>query len=49
MRVQAHGLLAQIQAALGRRSYSADTTAHLQDCADTLGQVLSARLQRAGV
>jgi hypothetical protein len=49
MRVQAQSLLAHIQAALARRTYSADTTAHLQDCADTLSQVLSARLQRLGV
>ncbi|MGH8795531.1 MAG: zinc-dependent metalloprotease [Caldimonas sp.] len=48
MRVQAQSLLGQIQAALARRSFGADTTAHLQDCADTLAQVLSARLQRAG-
>ncbi|MDQ6679461.1 MAG: zinc-dependent metalloprotease, partial [Pseudomonadota bacterium] len=48
MRMQAQALLAQIQAALSRRSYSADTLAHLQDSADTLTQVLSARLQRAG-
>ncbi|MEO7009356.1 MAG: hypothetical protein ABI156_09430, partial [Caldimonas sp.] len=48
MRVQAQSLLGQIQSALARRSFGADTTAHLQDCADTLAQVLSARLQRAG-
>ncbi|MEP7056357.1 MAG: zinc-dependent metalloprotease [Caldimonas sp.] len=49
LRVQAQSLLAQIQTALGRRSYSADTVAHLQDSADTLTQALSAKLQRAGV
>ena len=49
MRIQAQALLGQIQAALGRRGYSAATTAHLQDSADTLSQALSARLQRAGV
>jgi hypothetical protein len=49
MRTQAQALLAQIQTALGRRGYSGATTAHLQDSADTLSQVLTARLQRAGV
>jgi hypothetical protein len=48
LRSQAHALLAQIQAALARRSYNAETTAHLQDSADTLSQALSARLQRTG-
>jgi hypothetical protein len=49
MRIEAQALLGQIQAALGRRKYSAETAAHLQDSADTLSQALSARLQRAGV
>ena len=49
MRTQAQSLLVQIQGALARRTYSADTLAHLQDSADTLKQVLSARLQRAGI
>ena len=49
LRTQAQSLLAQIQTALGKRSYGADTQAHLQDSADTLSQALSARLQRAGV
>jgi hypothetical protein len=49
LRVQAQALLAQIQAALARNSYGADTRAHLQDSADTLTQVLSARLQRSGI
>jgi len=49
LRTQAQSLLTQIQSALGRRSYGADTTAHLQDSADTLAQALSARLQRSGV
>ncbi|HEX7440014.1 MAG TPA: zinc-dependent metalloprotease, partial [Caldimonas sp.] len=49
LRIQAQALLAQIQAALGRGSYRADSAAHLQDSADTLEQALSARLQRLGV
>ena len=49
LRTQAQTLLAQIQTALGKRIYGADTQAHLQDSADTLSQALSARLQRAGV
>jgi hypothetical protein len=49
LRTQAQTLLTQIQAALGRRTYGADTAAHLQDSADTLAQALSARLQRSGV
>jgi len=48
VRVQAQGLLTRINAALKRNSLGADTRAHLQDSADTLGQALSARLQRAG-
>ncbi len=49
-RVQAQSLLVQIQGALGgRRTYGADTVAHLQDSADTLTQALAARLQRIGV
>ena len=49
LRIQAQSLLAQIRTALGRRTYGADTTAHLQDSADTLTQALAARLQRSGV
>ena len=49
LRIQAQTLLAQIQTALGKRSYGADTQAHLQDSADTLAQALSARLQRTGI
>jgi len=48
VRVQAQSLLTQIQAALTRRTYNADTLAHLQDSVDTLTQVLGARLQRVG-
>ena len=49
-RVQAQSLLGQIQGALGaRRTFGADTVAHLQDSADTLQQALAARLQRVGV
>ena len=48
IRIQATSLLNQIQAALARRTYAADTAAHLQDSADTLSQVLSAKLQRLG-
>ena len=47
-RVQAQSLLAQIDTALARRAWNADTRAHLQDCADTLKQVLDAKLQRLG-
>jgi len=47
-RVQAQSLLAQIDSALARRSWHGDTRAHLQDCADTLKQVLDAKLQRLG-
>jgi hypothetical protein len=49
LRAQTQSLLAQIQAALAKRSYGADTQAHLRDSADTLAQALSARLQRTGV
>ena len=49
LRTQTQSLLGQIQAALAKRSYGADTQAHLQDSADTLAQALSARLQRTGV
>ena len=48
IRIQAQSLLNQIQAALARRTYGADTQAHLQDSVDTLSQVLSAKLQRLG-
>lgn len=48
IRIQAQSLLNQIQAALARRTYGADTKAHLQDSVDTLSQVLSAKLQRLG-
>jgi hypothetical protein len=49
MRSQARVLLVQIQTAMRRHSYNADTTAHLEDAADTLEQVLSAKLERAGI
>ncbi len=49
LRIQAQTLLAQINTALGKRSYGADTQAHLQDSADTLAQALAARLQRVGI
>jgi hypothetical protein len=47
-RVQAQALLVQIDNALARRTWSADTQAHLQDCADSLKQALDAKLQRLG-
>jgi len=47
-RVQAKSLLSQIDGALARRPWDADTRAHLQDCADTLKQALDAKLQRLG-
>jgi hypothetical protein len=46
VRSQAQALLARLNAAARRDSLSADTRAHLQDCADTLAQALSARVLR---
>jgi hypothetical protein len=47
-RMQARDLLARINATLKRGGLSAQVTAHLRDSAETLGQALSAPLQRAG-
>jgi Met-zincin len=46
VRAQAQTLLARVDAAARRGALSADTRAHLQDCADTLSQALSARVLR---
>ena len=49
MRVQAQGLLVRVRAASQHAGLTADTRAHLQDCADSLTQVLQARVLRLGV
>jgi hypothetical protein len=49
VRAQAQDLLIRLTAAAQRSSVTADTRAHLQDCADTLTQALSARVLRPGV
>ena len=49
VRVQAQGLLSRIDAALRQGGRSLDARAHLQDCADTLRQALSAKLLRSGL
>jgi hypothetical protein len=46
MRVRAQALLVQIKTAATRGGLSADARAHLQDCADTLSQALSAKMSR---
>ena len=46
MRAQAQALLARIDSAAHRTSLGGDTRAHLQDCADTLSQALSAKVLR---
>lgn len=48
-RSQAQALLVRVNAAAQRGALGADTRAHLQDCADTLSQALSARVMRLGV
>ena len=48
LRVQALALLTRLNTAAKRSGLSAEAQAHLQDSADTLGQALTARLQRAG-
>ncbi len=45
-RSQAQSLLVRINAASQRSGLAGDTRAHLQDCADTLAQALSARIVR---
>jgi hypothetical protein len=47
-RADARVLLGRIQAASKRGGLSAEAVAHLQDCADTLSQALTAQLERAG-
>lgn len=49
MRAQARVLLTRLNAADKRTGLDADTRAHLQDSADTLSQVLAARIVRPGV
>jgi hypothetical protein len=49
VRVQAQSLLGRVNAAAKRPALDADTRAHLQDCADTLSQALSAKLMRLAV
>jgi hypothetical protein len=48
VRMQARALLERIRLAGHRPGLSEEAQAHLADCADTLEQALSARLQRAG-
>jgi hypothetical protein len=48
VRVQARALLARIRVASQRPGLSEEVQAHLADCADTLDEALSARLQRLG-
>ena len=48
-RSQAQALLVRVNAAAQRGGLGADTRAHLQDCADTLSQALSAKVMRLGV
>jgi hypothetical protein len=49
LRVEAQALLGRINTAVKRPGMSAEARAHLADSADTLGQALQAKLQRAGV
>ena len=49
VRAQAEVLLVHVKAASRRGGSSADTRAHLQDCADTLSQALSAKVMRLGL
>ena len=49
MRVQAQGLLLRVNAASQRVGLTPDTHAHLLDCADSLAQVLQAKVLRLGV
>ncbi len=48
VRLQARTLLVRIRAASQRPGLSEEVQAHLADCADTLDEALSARLQRLG-
>ena len=49
VRAQAQALRVRVQAASLRTGLSADTRAHLQDCADSLAQALQAKVFRPGV
>ena len=49
MRAQAQTMLVRVNAASNQGTLSVDTRAHLQDCADTLSQALSAKLLRPGI
>ena len=49
MRAQAVALLGRVDAASRRGGVTADTRAHLQDCADTLSQALQAKVVRPGL
>ena len=49
VRAQSQALLVRLNAAAQRRATGADTRAHLQDCAATLTQALSAQVMRLGV
>jgi len=49
VRAQSQALLVRLNAAAQRGSQGADTRAHLQDCAATLSQALTARVLRVGV
>ncbi|MEO8805805.1 MAG: zinc-dependent metalloprotease [Burkholderiaceae bacterium] len=49
LRSKAQALLPRVRGASQRSGLSADARAHLQDCADTLSQALSARLLRSGL
>ncbi|MEO8060181.1 MAG: zinc-dependent metalloprotease [Burkholderiales bacterium] len=49
VRSRAQALLPRVLAASQRGGLGADARAHLQDCADTLSQALSARLMRSGL
>ena len=49
VRAQAQVLLVRVNKAAGRTKLSPDVQAHLQDCADTLAQALSAKVQRVGL
>ena len=49
VRVQSQALLVRLTAAAQRVTQGADTRAHLQDCAATLSQALTAKVMRIGV
>ena len=49
VRARAQTLLVRLESAARRGKLSPDVQAHLQDCADTLAQALSAKVQRVGL